>query len=331
MARAITRAAAAANRATARILVRRLTDGSELAKAESAKEIRILAKAGKENRLCVGEEGAIPALKRLLRSMQSELQVDAVTALLNLSLLDSNKARIVQEAGCLRAVVEVCRTGLTAEARENAAAVLFSLSAVHEYKVLIAGEEGALEALAALLARGTTGGKKDAVAALYNISTHGETGSRMVESGAAAALVAALGVELVAEEASGAMALLARRQAGAEALGSEQRAVSGLVGLMRRGSPRAKENAVAALLEICRFGGAGAAERVARTPALGGLLQTILFTGTKRAKRKANSLARVCRRSVASSITGGSTSPSATRHGAEFSAVVDSTTIVRAM
>lgn len=333
--RAITRAAVQANRATARLLIAQLSRGSELAKTESARELRILTRTGKENRLCVVEEGAIPPLRRLLRSPNPEAQVNAVTAILNLSLNDRNKDRIVEEPGCLKSIVEVFREGWTTEARENAAAVLFSLSVVHEYKLLIASEEGALEALAALLAGGTQAGKKDAVATLFNLSTHQETCWRMVESKAVAALVAALATEAVAEEAAGALALLARQPAGATALAGEDRTLAGLVGLMRRGSPRGKENAVAALLEICRSGGAAVAERVARAPALGGLIQTLLFTGTKRARRKAASLSRVCRRTVAPQFSGGwafvpttvsqrtatisATASSSTRPGADFS------------
>ncbi|KAL0300646.1 UNVERIFIED_CONTAM: U-box domain-containing protein 17 [Sesamum radiatum] len=83
---------------------------------------------------------------------------------------------------------------------------------------------------------------------------------------------------------------------GAEAVAKEENAVTGLIGMMRCGTPRGKENAVAALLELCRSGGAAATERVVKAPALAGLLQILLFTGTKRARRKAASLARVFQR-----------------------------------
>jgi hypothetical protein len=66
--------------------------------------------------------------------------------------------------------------------------------------------------------------------------------------------------------------------------------------MMRCGTPRGKENAVAALLELCRSGGTVATEKVLKAPALWGLLQSLLFTGTKRARRKAASLARVFQR-----------------------------------
>ncbi|KAL5997771.1 U-box domain-containing protein 17 [Asimina triloba] len=297
-----TKAAIEANRATAELLVRELANGTRCVKAHAARELRLLAKTGKENRACIAEAGAIPLLKQLLSSSNPVAQENSVTAILNLSIHDKNKSRIMEEEGCLESVVDVLRHGMTEEARENAAATLFSLSAVHGYKKRITDEEGALEALAGLLREGTPRGKKDAVTALFNLSTHSENCERMVEAGAVAALVGALATEEVAEEAAGALALLVRQGAGSEAVGREDEIVSGLVRLMRWGTPRGKENGVAALLELCRSGGVAVTERVVRVPALAGLLQMLLFTGTKRARRKAASLARVCQRCEAAAM-----------------------------
>ncbi|KDP21142.1 hypothetical protein JCGZ_21613 [Jatropha curcas] len=291
-----TKAATEANRATASLLILQLANGSQGAKTIAAREIRLLAKTGRENRAFIAEAGAIPHLCKLLSSSNPVAQENSVTAMLNLSIYDTNKTRIMEEEGCLGSIVEVLRFGLTTEARENAAATLFSLSAVHDYKKKIADEVGAVEALAGLLRVGTPRGKKDAVTALFNLSTHTENCTRMIEAGAVTALVGALGNEGVAEEAAGALALIVRQSTGAEAVGKEEMAVAGLIGMMRCGTPRGKENAVAALLELCRSGGAAATERVLRAPALAGLLQTLLFTGTKRARRKAASLARVFQR-----------------------------------
>ncbi|XP_027163052.1 U-box domain-containing protein 17 [Coffea eugenioides] len=285
-----------ANKATARILIQQLANGSEGAKTIAARELRLLAKNGKENRAYIAEAGAIPHLKKLLSSPDAVAQENSVTAMLNLSIYDKNKSRIVDEDGCLESIVRVLKFGCTTEARENAAATLFSLSAVHDYKKRIALEDGAVEALAGLLREGTPRGKKDAVTALFNLSTHTDNCVRMIDSGAVTALVGALGCEGVAEEAAGALALIVRQPIGAEAVGNEEKAVAGLIGMMRCGTPRAKENAVAALLELCRSGGSAAAEKVLKAPALAGLLQTLLFTGTKRARRKAASLARVFQR-----------------------------------
>ncbi|XP_068470188.1 U-box domain-containing protein 17-like [Phaseolus vulgaris] len=284
-----------ANRETAMLLIQQLADGSQVAKTVAAREIRLLAKNGKENRAFIAQAGAIPHLRNLLSSPNFVAQENSVTALLNLSIFERNKSMIMEE-GCLGSIVEVLQFGHTTEARENAAATLFSLSAVHEYKKRIADNVGAVEALAWLLLQGTQRGKKDAVTALFNLSTHTENCLRMIEAGAVKAMVVALGNEGVFEEAAGALALIVRQPIGAMAVVGEEAAVGGLLGIMRCGTPRGKENAVAALLELCRSGGAAATERVVRAPALAGLLQTLLFTGTKRARRKAASLARVFQR-----------------------------------
>lgn len=293
-----------ATKATAVLLVEQLENGTPRAKTVAAWEIRLLAKTGRENRAYVAEAGAIPLLKRLLSSSDAFAQENSVTAMLNLSIYDKNKSRIMEVEGCLGAIVGVLRFGRTTESRENAAATLFSLSAVHDYKKQIAEEDGAVEALAEMLIQGTSRGKKDAVTALFNLSTHTENCSRMIESGAVTALVRALGCEGVSEEAAGALALVVRQPIGAEAVGKEETAVAGLTGMMRCGSPRGKENAVAALLELCRSGGAATTEMVVKAPAMASLLQSVLFTGTKRARRKAASLARVFQRCESASLQG---------------------------
>ncbi|KAK4271747.1 hypothetical protein QN277_020391 [Acacia crassicarpa] len=290
------KAALEANRATALLLIQQLENGSQAAETIAAREIRLLAKTGKENRAFIAEAGAIRRLCKLLSSPNAVAQENSVTALLNLSIYEKNKSRIINEEGCLESVVDVLRLGHTTEARENAAATLFSLSAVHEYKKIIADKAGAIEALAQLLQEGNLRGKKDAVTALFNLSTHTDNCIRMIEAGAITALVGSLRTEGVAEEAASVLALIVRQQIGAKAVVEEKEAVAGLIGMMRSGTARGKENAVAALLQLCRSGGAAVIERVGRAPALAGLLQTLLFTGTKRARRKAASLARVFQR-----------------------------------
>ncbi|WOL09146.1 hypothetical protein Cni_G17899 [Canna indica] len=290
------KAAIEANRATARILVHQLSAGSEESKTVAARELRLLAKTGKENRSFIAEAGAIPVLCRLFQSTNPVAQENAVTAILNISIHDGNKRSIMEEKDCLELIVYVLRHGLTTEARENAAATLFSLSAVHDFKKMIVDEQGAVAALADLLMQGSPRGKKDAVMALFNLSTHSDSWSTMLDMGAVSALVGALRDEIVAEEAAGALALLMRQSIVAQTVGSEDAVITNLVGLMRRGSPKGKENAVAALQEMCRRGGLLVTQKVANMQVLGGLIQTILLTGTKRARRKAALLARMCQR-----------------------------------
>ncbi|XP_074576983.1 U-box domain-containing protein 17-like [Curcuma longa] len=290
------KAAIEANRITALMLVEQLSAGSQEVKAVAARELRLMAKTGKENRAFIAEAGAIPALCQLFRSTNPVAQENALTAILNISIHDGNKRKIMEEDGCLELIVYVLRHGLTTEARENAAATLFSLSAVHEFKQMIVDEKGAVAALADLLMQGSPRGKKDAVMALFNLSTHPESWSRMLDMGSVSALVGALRDEIVAEEAAGALALLMRHQILAQTIGIEDTVITNLVGLMRRGTPKAKENAVAALQEMCRRGGSTVTQNVAKMPMLGSLIQTILLTGTKRARRKAALLVRMCQR-----------------------------------
>lgn len=306
------KAVAEATKATVGLFLDQLANGMPRAKTVAVLEIRLLAKTGKESQACIAEAGAIPLLKMLLSSLDAVTQENSITAMLNLSIYDKNKSRIMDVEGCLGAIVEVLRFGCTTEARENAAATLFSLSAVHEFKKEIVEKQGAIEALAGLVRYGTPRGKKDAVTALYNLSTHTENSARMIDSGAVSVLVEALRNEGVSEEAAGALALIVRQPTCAEAVANEERAVSGLIEMMRCGTPRGKENAVAALLGLCRGGGAATTEKVVNAPSLASLLQSLVFTGTKRARRKAASLARVFQRSenmlgVGYTISGNST------------------------
>ncbi|URE30537.1 U-box domain-containing protein [Musa troglodytarum] len=290
------KAAIEADKATARILVRQLSAGSQESKAVAARELRLLARTGKENRSFIAEAGAIPLLCRLFQSSNPIAQENAVTTILNISIHDGNKRRIMEEEeGCLRLTVHVLMHGLTAEARRTrqppcSACRQFTTSRKDR------GPAGCGGGLANLLMQGSTRGKRDAAMALFNLSTHPECWCRMLDLGAVPALVGALRDESVAEDAAAALQLLVRQPTVAEAVGSEDAAITNLVGLLRRGTPKGKENAVAALQELCRRGGLPVTRRVARMPALGGLIQAILFTGTMRARRKATLLVRMCRR-----------------------------------
>ncbi|XP_062218694.1 U-box domain-containing protein 4-like [Phragmites australis] len=300
-------AAIEANKATARILVRMLEEGSDSTKLVAAREIRLLAKSGKQNRAFIAELGAIPLLCKLLLSSDWMEQENAVTALLNLSIYEPNKTQIIEQDGCLRLIVSVLKNGWTTEAKENAAATLFSLSVVHDYKKMIMNEPGAVEELACMLTKGTPRGKKDAVMALFNLSTHPESSSRMLESCAALALIESLRNDTVSEEAAGALALLMKQPSIVHLVGSSETVITSLVGLMRRGTPKGKENAVSALYEICRRGGSTLAQRVAMIPGLNTVIQNITLTGTKRARKKASLIVKICQRSqMPSAMTLGS-------------------------
>ncbi|KAH0451031.1 hypothetical protein IEQ34_021723 [Dendrobium chrysotoxum] len=285
-----------ATRAITQILIQHLSTGDLNSKKAAAGEIRLLAKIAKENRIIFAEEGVIPHLSLLLHSQNQIAQENAVTALLNLSIHDANRRKIINQDGCLTSIVTVLRHGLTPESRENAAAAIFSLSTLHDNKKLIVDEPGGAEALAWMLRNGSTTGKKDAVMALFNLSMHPESWERMVDSNAVEALVGALEEEIVAEAAAGALALLVRRSIVAGLLGWEEKAVMGLAGVMRTGSSVGRQNAAAALHEIGRRGGTVVGKEVAGVSGMSAWAPTVPLDGTKRSRMKASALARILQR-----------------------------------
>ncbi|KAH7678053.1 GrpE nucleotide exchange factor coiled-coil-containing protein [Dioscorea alata] len=147
-------------------LLQKLSSPNPDDQRSAAGELRLLAKRNTDNRVCIAEAGAIPLLVNLLYMQDPRTQEHAVTALLNLSICEENKGRIIS-TGAVPGIVHVLRKGCM-EARENAAATLFSLSVIDEHKVMI-GTSGAIPALVALLSEGSQRGKKDAATALFNL------------------------------------------------------------------------------------------------------------------------------------------------------------------
>ncbi|KAI3524244.1 hypothetical protein L1887_02897 [Cichorium endivia] len=91
------RATVEANKATTCLLIQELRHGSVSGKAMAAREIRVLAKTGRENRAFIVESGAIPCLKNVLFSQSIVAHENAVTTILNLSVYDNNKSLIMEE------------------------------------------------------------------------------------------------------------------------------------------------------------------------------------------------------------------------------------------
>ncbi|KAG0596928.1 hypothetical protein M758_UG296500 [Ceratodon purpureus] len=255
---------------------------------QAACELRMLAKHNMENRVTIANFGAIAPLVALLNSEDGKTQENAVTALLNLSINDNNKAEIAR-AGAIGPLVNVLRVG-NAEAMENAAATLFSLSVMDDNKVTI-GASGAIPPLVHLLINGSPRGKKDAATALFNLSIYHENKGRIVHAGAIRPLV-----ELMADPAAGmvdkavaVLANLATIPEGRQAIGEDQ-GIPALVEVVEAGSQRGKENAAAALLQLCTNSHRHRALvlQEGAIPPLVALSQS----GTPRAKEKASALLR---------------------------------------
>ncbi|XP_022143575.1 U-box domain-containing protein 3 [Momordica charantia] len=215
---------------------------------KAAEELRLLAKDDVENRIIIGQCGAIGPLLSLLYSDRKVIQEHSVTALLNLSINENNKAMIA-EAGAIEPLIHVLRTGSPA-AKENSAATLFSLSVLEEYKAKI-GRSGAVKALVDLLGVGTLRGKKDSATALFNLSIFHENKARIVQAGAVKYLVELLDTATgMVDKAAALLANLSTISEGRLAIGREG-GIPLLVEILDSGSLRGKENAASILLQLC--------------------------------------------------------------------------------
>ncbi|OWM83283.1 U-box domain-containing protein 4-like [Punica granatum] len=271
---------------TVKICVDGLQSSSVAVKRSAAAKLRLLAKDRSDNRALIGESGAIPALTPLLRCSDPWTQENAVTALLNLSLLDKNK-QLITEAGAIKSLIYVLKTG-TETAKQNAACALLSLALVEENKSSI-GACGAIPPLVSLLLHGTNRGKKDALTTLYKLCSVRVNKERTISAGAVRPLV-----EMVAEQGTGmaekamvVLSSLAGIEEGKEAI-VEEGGIAALMEAIEDGSVKGKEFAVLTLLQLCgdSMKNRGMLVREGGIPPLVALSQT----GSIKAKYKAEKL-----------------------------------------
>ncbi|KAM0828232.1 hypothetical protein ACQ4PT_067678 [Festuca glaucescens] len=294
------KAAVEAARMTASFLVKKLSASfSPGSDNRVVHELRQLAKSGgSDSRAFIGEAGAVPLLVPLLTSNDAALQLNAVTAVLNLSILEANKKRIMHADGAVAALCEVMGSGATWRAKENAAATVLSLSAVHTYRRRLGRNPRVVEKVVQLVRTGPSSTRKDALAALLCLSAERENVGKLVGAGAAEAALSAVGEE---ETAAAVLASLAKR-GGADAIVRIDGAVARLVAEMRRGTEWSRECAAAALVLLCRRAGAAAVTQVLAVAGVEWAIWELMGSGSERARRKAASLGRACRRFAAANV-----------------------------
>ncbi|CAJ1948424.1 unnamed protein product [Sphenostylis stenocarpa] len=283
-------------------------------------ELRVLAKTDSDSRACIAEVGAIPLLVRFLDvGMENpSLQVNAVTTILNLSILEANKTRIMETDGALNGVAEVLLSGATWEAKANAAATVFSLSSVPAHRKRLGRKTRLVSGLVGLARNGPEGARRDALAAILNLAADRETVARLVEGGAvdmAAEVMAAMPEEgvtiLEAVVKRGGLMAVAAAYAGIKRLGA----------VLREGSERARESAAATLVTMCRKGGSEVVAELAAIPSVERVIWELMAVGSVRGRRKAATLLRILRR-WAAGLDGGES------EGFSTTTVVDPTSTI---
>ncbi|KAJ6891949.1 hypothetical protein NC651_025213 [Populus alba x Populus x berolinensis] len=222
-----TKAAMNAVKMTAEFLVGKIAMGSPEIQRQATYELRLLAKTGMGNRRIIAEV-------TLLSSTDPKTQENAVTAMLNLSILENNKT-LIMSAGSIDSIIDVLESGKTMEARENAAATIFSLSIINNCKVTIGTRPRAFSALVGLLREGTTAGKKDAASALFNLSVYEANKASVVVAGAAPLLVEMLMDDKagITDDALALLALLLGCSEGLEEIRKSKVLVPLLIDLLR--------------------------------------------------------------------------------------------------
>ena len=106
-------------------LVQNLSSSQPDVRRDAIVKIRMLSKENQKNRIFIANNGGIPRIVQMLSYPDSKIQEHTVTALLNLSIDETNK-RLIAKEWALPAINEILQNGID-EARENSAAALFSL------------------------------------------------------------------------------------------------------------------------------------------------------------------------------------------------------------
>lgn len=319
-----------ATRMTASFLINKLTNPSLVLDSKSIEdtnavvyELRVLAKTDSESRACIAEAGAIPLLVPFLSYenglQHPRLQINAVTTILNLSILESNKTRIMETDGALNGVADVLRSGATWEAKANAAATVFSLTGVPAFRKRLGRKTRVVSGLVELAKGGPEGAKRDALAAILNLAADRETVARLVESGAVEMTAGIMAV--MPEEAVTILEAVVKR-GGLVAVAAAFVGIKKLGTVLREGSERARESAAATLVTMCRKGGSEIVGELAAISGVERVIWELMAVGSVRGRRKAATLLRILRR-WAAGLDGGETEGFSTT-----TAVSTSTTVV---
>ncbi|XP_062151309.1 U-box domain-containing protein 40 [Alnus glutinosa] len=142
--------------------------------------LRQITRTREDSRANLCTPRLISALRSLIISRYSSIQVNSVAALVNLSLEKANKVRIVR-SGIVPPLIDVLKGGFP-EAQEHASGALFSLALDDNNKTAI-GVLGALQPLIHMLRSDSERTRHDSALALYHLSLVQSNRSKLVKLG----------------------------------------------------------------------------------------------------------------------------------------------------
>lgn len=153
---------------------------------EALSSLRRITRTREEARAHLCTTRLLSALRPLLVSRYTAIQVNSVAALVNLSLHKSNKIKIVR-SGILPPLIDVLKAG-SPEAQEHASGAVFSLALDDDCKTAV-GVLGALPPLLHLLHSEGERTRHDSALALYHLSLVQSNRSKLVKMGSVPVLL----------------------------------------------------------------------------------------------------------------------------------------------
>jgi len=249
---------------------------------KSAISLRESTRTDENARISFCTPRLLQALRPLLNSSYEKVQMNAIAALVNLSLAKQNKIKIVR-SGIVPMVIDLLK-GRLPESQEHAAGVIFSLSIEDDNKTTL-GFLGALPPLMYCLTSSESERTwSDSALALYHLTLVHSNRVKLVKLGAVPPLLAAL----QSDNAGRVLLVVCNVAASAEGKAAmlDNDAVEQLVQLLRNskgelGSNSTRENCVAGLYEIGR--GSMRFRRLAKAE----VLKAVAETAGERAREKA--------------------------------------------
>lgn len=142
--------------------------------------LREITRMNKDDRIKLCTARVLSTLRHLIVSRCLNLQVNSVAALVNLSLENVNKVKIVR-SGIVPPLIDVLRSGFP-EAQDHAAGALFSLALDDQNKTAI-GVLHALPVLLHALRSSSERCRNDSALALYHLSLVQSNRSKLVKLG----------------------------------------------------------------------------------------------------------------------------------------------------
>ncbi|XP_057983175.1 U-box domain-containing protein 40 [Malania oleifera] len=251
---------------------------------EAVISLRKVTRSGEEARVSLCTHRLLSALRFLIISRYAIVQVNAIAALVNLSLEKANKVKIVR-SGIVPHLIDVLRSA-SPEAQDHASGALFSLALDDNNKTAI-GVLGALPPLLHALRSESERTRHDSALALYHLSLVQSNRVKLVKLGAAQTLLGMAGSGHMAGRVLLVLCNLAACADGRTAM-LEGGAVECLVGMLRGeelDSESIRESCVAVLYGLSQ--GGLRFKVAAREAGAVEVLWKVEREGSERAKEKA--------------------------------------------